>query len=195
MTGCAATWPSRCATGLAGRTTPPGPRSSGTNRANAGSPNPTRSFGCAPTPRSSQPQSVPCACSRCTLWRWRAWPGTRATRATLEPATAHQHLPGDHDVRHRRGCRVPDRGDPRDPRAGAWPGSGWLWLPGQRPASAEMGAPRRGRQLPEGPPAVWPHPLTTHPVTNSHDDIRVAARKKLLVLHLLSLRVCDRVMR
>src|SRR5665647_1958600 len=23
---------------------------------------------------------------------WRAWPGTRATRATLGPATAHQHL-------------------------------------------------------------------------------------------------------
>src|SRR5664280_2864666 len=28
-------------------------------------------------------------------------------KGDLGPATAHQHLPGDHDVRRRRGCRVP----------------------------------------------------------------------------------------
>ena len=78
---------------------------SGAARASAGSRPTTRSGGCTPTPRCSPAASPPCCCSRCTRWRWPASRAQRLQGRPVGPAAAHQPLPRDDHLRHRRGRR------------------------------------------------------------------------------------------
>ena len=94
----------------------------------------------------------------------------RLPRRPVGPAAADQLLPGRHHVRPGRGRAGRDRAGPRGARARHRDRAGRAALRRLRPAPADLGAHRRGGQLP-----ARPHPVR-HPAAGSGRARRLRRR-------------------